>query len=73
MYVSNVTDIEDKIIAGADGGHDGARARAAVRGRVLAPDGRVSTSCAPDEMPRATEWIDQMQALIAELIERGHA
>ena len=27
----------------------------------------------PDEMPRATEWIDQMQALIAALVERGHA
>ena len=27
----------------------------------------------PDEMPRATECIEQMQALIAELVDRGHA
>jgi cysteinyl-tRNA synthetase len=27
----------------------------------------------PDEMPRATEWIDEMQSLISQLIDRGHA
>ena len=72
-YVSNVTDIEDKIInkANASG---------------MSPDEVVATyekqwwslverlGCRrPDEIPHATAYVEQMVAYIAELIERGRA
>jgi cysteinyl-tRNA synthetase len=72
-YVSNITDVEDRIIA-----------RAAERG-VTEPELARQFEDAywqeidrlavrrPDEMPRATEFIPQMQALIAELVDRGVA
>ena len=73
MYVSNVTDVEDKIIEPREtGGHHRTGALAALRGRVLAPDGPSQHHAARRDAARATEWIDQMQALIAALIERGH-
>src|SRR5437763_2641798 len=72
-YVRNWTDVDDKIIR-----------RAAERGedpRTLAD--RVSAECredvpalaviAADIEPRATDHIPEMQKLIAQLIERGHA
>ncbi len=72
-YVSNVTDIEDKIIARAQREgtteaelvrvHEDAYWREMDRLNVLRPD----------EMPRATEFIEQMQALIAELVAAGRA
>jgi len=72
-YVSNVTDVEDKIIA-----------RAAERGTTepeLAHEYEQAWFDAmaqlgvrrPDHVPHATEYIDDMQSLIGELIERGHA
>ena len=72
-YVSNVTDVEDKIIA-----------RAAERGTTepeLAHEYEQAWFDAmeqlgvrrPDHVPHATEYIDDMQSLIAELIARGHA
>jgi cysteinyl-tRNA synthetase len=72
-YVSNVTDVEDRIIA-----------RAAERGTTepeLAREyeevywkqlERLNIS-RPDDIPRATEFIPQMLALIAELIAQGRA
>ena len=72
-YVSNVTDIEDKIIA-----------RAAAEGR---PAEEVADHYEklwfdtmdrlgvkrPDETPHATRYVDQMVSLIARLVESGHA
>jgi cysteinyl-tRNA synthetase len=72
-YVSNVTDVEDRIIA-----------RAAERGTTepeLAREyedvyweqlDRLNVQ-RPDEMPHATEFIAEMQKLIGDLIARGHA
>src|SRR3954466_12127104 len=72
-YVSNVTDIEDKIIArAAEAGtteselvrkYEADFTRAWERLNVLDPD----------EEPRATEWIQPMIDLIVDLIARGHA
>jgi cysteinyl-tRNA synthetase len=72
-YVSNVTDVEDRIIA-----------RAAERG-ITEPElarefedeywrqlDRLHV-LRPDDMPHATEFITQMQTLIAELIASGRA
>jgi cysteinyl-tRNA synthetase len=72
-FVSNVTDVEDRIIA-----------RAAERGTTESELARQYEDdywreldrlnvLRPDEMPRATEYITQMQALIAQLIAAGRA
>ena len=72
-YVSNVTNVEDKIIARA--------AREGMSERELADHwesvywealDRLGVA-KPDEIPRATEFIEQMIALIAELVASGHA
>ncbi len=72
-YVKNVTDVEDRIIA-----------RAAERDTTEPELARVYEDdywaqldrlnvLRPDEIPHATEFIDEMQKLIAELVAAGHA
>ncbi|AML52539.1 cysteine--tRNA ligase [Falsihalocynthiibacter arcticus] len=72
-YVRNFTDVDDKI-----------NARAAETGRSIGEicdetigwfldDMRAVGAQDPDEMPRATQYIPQMVAMIATLIETGHA
>ena len=72
-FVSNITDVEDRIIA-----------RAAERGTTEPELARTYEDIyweqldrlnvlRPDETPRATEFIDEMQKLISELIASGHA
>jgi cysteinyl-tRNA synthetase len=72
-YVSNVTDVEDKIIA-----------RAAREGRAESDVAREYEDVyfeqmsrlgvrEADHVPHATEYIDRMLALIGELVDRGHA
>jgi len=72
-YVSNVTDIEDKIIERAqrDGTTEAELARR-YEAEFAEQFDRLNILL-PDESPRATEWIDQMQALIADLVSSGHA
>ena len=72
-WVMNVTDVDDKIIrdAAAQGipiGELTARYEAA----FLDDLGRLRITM-PDVLPRATEHIDDMVALIETLLERGHA
>jgi cysteinyl-tRNA synthetase len=73
VYVRNITDVEDKIIAAA-----------AERGENIAELTRRTTEAyhadmaalnalAPDHEPRATAYIGEMVDMIATLIERGHA
>src|SRR5947208_13402065 len=72
-FVSNVTDVEDKIIA-----------RAAERGSTEPELAREFEQVyfhemerlgvrRPDHVPHATEYVERMQALVADLVERGHA
>src|SRR5438093_5787869 len=72
-FVSNVTDVEDKIIA-----------RAAERGSTEPGLAREFEQVyfremerlgvrRPDHVPHATEYVERMQALVADLVERGHA
>jgi cysteinyl-tRNA synthetase len=72
-YVSNVTDIEDKIIARAaeTGGSEPELAKQfeAVYWEQLDRLGVAR----PDETPHATEYITSMLALIEELVGAGHA
>lgn len=72
-YVSNVTNVEDKIIARA--AREGASERE-VADRYEAEYWLQLERLgvwAPDEVPRATEFIDEMVKLIAALVEQGHA
>jgi len=72
-YVSNVTDVEDKIIARAQS--EGST-EPEIAGRYFREFRRqfdLLNVLPPDEEPHATEWIDDMIALIADLVARGHA
>ncbi len=72
-YVSNVTDVEDKIIAAAgDAGEsvDVLAERMAVR---FAEAFKGLGVLPPDVEPKATDHIEEMQAQIATLIDRGLA
>jgi cysteinyl-tRNA synthetase len=72
-YVSNVTNVEDKIIARA--AREGASERE-VADRYEAEYWKQLDRLGvrpPDEVPRATEFVDQMVGLIEELVTGGHA
>jgi len=72
-WVMNVTDIDDRIIANANAAGESI---GDLTGRWLE---RFKTDLAalrmtpPDVLPRATEHIDEMVAIIGRLLERGHA
>ncbi|MDQ1465984.1 MAG: cysteinyl-tRNA synthetase [Actinomycetota bacterium] len=72
-YVSNITDIEDKIIRRAHerGTTEGELARE-YESAYWAQLDRVGVQ-RPDDMPHATQFVAQMQRLIAELILAGRA
>ena len=73
VFARNLTDIDDKIIAAAKAegvsiGTVTARATDAYHRDMAA------LGCAPpDHEPRATAFVDAMQALVTELLDRGHA
>jgi cysteinyl-tRNA synthetase len=72
-YVSNVTDIEDRIIARAQ---EEGSTEPAVVARYEAEFRKEFDSMnvmLPDDEPHATKWIDEMVALISQLIANGHA
>jgi cysteinyl-tRNA synthetase len=72
-YVSNVTDIEDKIIARAhEEGTTESELVSRFEGTFRSAFDRLNI-LRPDEEPRATEWIDEMIALVAQLVAAGHA
>ncbi len=72
-YVSNVTDIEDKIIARAQEAGTTEPELAGRYEREFRRQWDLLNVLLPDEEPHATAWIDDMIALIADLIARGHA
>ena len=72
-YVSNITDVDDNIIDRAK--RDGTT-EPELASRYEAEFWRQFDRLnilRPTEMPRATEWIEQMQDIISELVARGHA
>jgi len=72
-YVSNVTDIEDKIIArAAEAGTTESELVARYEGTFRAAFDQLNI-LPPDDEPRATEWIAEMTDLIAQLVANGHA
>ena len=72
-YVRNFTDVDDKINARAkDNGRSIGEITAETTQWYLDDMAAVGVM-EPTHMPRATEFIDQMIAMIADLIEKGHA
>jgi cysteinyl-tRNA synthetase len=72
-FVSNVTDVEDKIIARAAAtGMSEPELAARYEAAYWEQMDRLGVR-RPDHVPHATEYIDAMQTLISELVERGHA
>ncbi|MDR2032470.1 MAG: cysteine--tRNA ligase [Azoarcus sp.] len=72
-HVRNITDVDDKIIRRAQENGESIRA---LTGRFIAAmheDADALGVLRPDVEPKATDYIAQMQALIARLVEKGLA
>jgi len=72
-YVRNITDVEDKIIAAAA---ENGETIATLTERTTAAyhaDMATLNALAPDHEPRATAYVGEMVAMIAILVDRGHA
>ena len=72
-FVQNITDVDDKIINKANEEGRTAAEVAAEYSEAFIEDMHAVGVLDPDVRPRATEEIDEMIALVSELIERGHA
>ena len=72
-FVSNITDVDDKIIKKANEEGRSAAEVAAEYSQAFLDDMHAINVMDPDVRPRATEEIPDMIALISELIEKGHA
>src|SRR4051812_28489392 len=72
-FVSNVTDVEDRIIArAAERGTTEPELARAFENEHWEQMGRLDV-LRPDEVPHATEFIPQMLQLIGELVDAGRA
>ena len=72
-YVRNITDIDDKIIKRAN---ENGETITSLTDRFIKAmnDDAASLGCEePDEAPRATDYIDQMQDMIGNLVNKGTA
>ncbi len=72
-YVRNITDVDDKIIAAAKASGEPIDAITARTTRAYHEDMSALAALPPDIEPRATAHIGPMVAMIARLIEQGHA
>jgi cysteinyl-tRNA synthetase len=72
-WVMNVTDVDDKIIRGAAGAGIGIDELASRWLDRFLVDARALRMTTPDVMPRATEEIDEIVALIQVLLDGDHA
>jgi len=72
-WVMNITDIDDKIIRGAAAAGTDIGTLADRYLDAFKADGIALRMTMPDSLPRATEHIDDIVALIETLLERGHA
>ena len=72
-YVRNITDVDDKIIHRAN---ENGESIAALTGRfidAMNEDFAKLGCAAPNESPKATDYIDQMQNMIGSLVDNGTA
>jgi len=72
-YVRNITDVDDKINARAAERGISIRALTEETARIYDEDVAALGNLPPSVAPRATEHIDDMIALIGQLIDAGHA
>ena len=72
-YVRNITDVDDKIIARAAETGEAIATLTARTERAYCDDMAALKVLEPTHMPRATHYIAQMVAMIAELVDKGHA
>ena len=72
-YVSNITDVDDKIIAASKETGESIDAITKKFTQIYNDDMAALGCVAPDIQPRATDHIGDMIALIEQLIEQGHA
>ena len=72
-YVRNITDIDDKIIARANENGETIQQLTARFIDAMNEDAANLGCVLPDEAPKATEYIDQMQSMIATLVDNGTA
>jgi len=72
-WVMNITDIDDKIIRGAAAAGSDIGTLADRYLAAFVADGAALRMTLPDALPRATEHIDDIVALIETLLERDHA
>ena len=72
-WVMNVTDIDDRIIANANAAGESIRDLTERWLERFKADFAALRMTPPDVLPRATEHIDEMAAIIGRLVERGHA
>ena len=72
-WVMNITDIDDKIIRGANAAGETTESLAERYLAAFLEDAAAVGMTRPDVMPRATRHIDEIVALIETLLERGHA
>src|SRR5210317_998301 len=72
-YVRNITDIDDKIINRANERGEPFTELTERYIRAMHEDAEALGILPPDQEPRATEHLPDIIAMIARLIERGHA
>ncbi len=73
LWVMNITDVEDKIIRDACAAGEDIADFTARYTEAFLDDMDTLNIEQPDIMPRATEHIDEMVAIIERLLEKGHA
>ncbi|MEG1707372.1 MAG: cysteine--tRNA ligase [Acinetobacter sp.] len=72
-YVRNITDIDDKIIKRANENGESITALTDRFIQAMNEDAENLGCLHPDEAPRATDYIDQMQSMIGNLVNKGTA
>lgn len=72
-YIRNITDIDDKIIKRANENNESIQELTARFIDAMNQDAAQLGCAEPDESPKATEYIDQMQAMISNLVDKGTA
>ena len=72
-YVRNITDIDDKIIKRANENGESIQALTDRFIQAMNEDAASLGCVEPDVAPRATEYIDQMQNMIGNLVNKGTA
>lgn len=73
QYVRNITDIDDKIIQRANDNQESIAELTHRFIEAMNEDAARLGCLPPDQAPRATDYIDEMQSMIGTLINNGHA